>query len=72
MRPYILKEITWKIVKESSYELAVLPWGACEAHNYHLPYAQTFMKLTTSLPSLRAKHMKLEQKLLYYRLYHSG
>jgi len=38
MRPYILKEITWKIVKESSYELAVLPWGACEAHNYHLPY----------------------------------
>lgn len=22
-----------------SYELAVLPWGACEAHNYHLPYA---------------------------------
>ena len=21
-----------------SYQLAVLPWGACEAHNYHLPY----------------------------------
>lgn len=38
MRPYILKEITWKTVKASGYELAVLPWGACEAHNYHLPY----------------------------------
>jgi len=38
MRPYILKEITWKTVKASSHELAILPWGACEAHNYHLPY----------------------------------
>jgi creatinine amidohydrolase len=24
---------------EASYEVAVLPWGATEAHNYHLPYA---------------------------------
>lgn len=37
-RPYILKELTWKEVKESDYDLAILPWGACEAHNYHLPY----------------------------------
>jgi creatinine amidohydrolase len=38
MRPYILAENTWKTVKETKYELAILPWGACEAHNYHLPY----------------------------------
>ena len=38
MRPYILAENNWKIVKEEDYELAVLPWGATEAHNYHLPY----------------------------------
>ena len=38
MRPYILAENTWKTVKETDYEVAVLPWGACEAHNYHLPY----------------------------------
>lgn len=38
MRPYILKEINWKTVQETHYELAILPWGACEAHNYHLPY----------------------------------
>lgn len=37
-RPYILAENTWKTVKEMKYEVAVLPWGACEAHNYHLPY----------------------------------
>ncbi len=38
MRPYILEETTWKTVKATAYEVAVLPWGATEAHNYHLPY----------------------------------
>jgi creatinine amidohydrolase len=37
-RPYILAETTWKAVRETAYEVAVLPWGATEAHNYHLPY----------------------------------
>ncbi len=39
MRPYVLAENNWKTVKDASYEAAVLPWGATEAHNYHLPYA---------------------------------
>ncbi|HKK47071.1 MAG TPA: creatininase family protein [Balneolaceae bacterium] len=39
MRPYILAESNWKSIKEQEVELAVLPWGATEAHNYHLPYA---------------------------------
>lgn len=26
------------MVQDSHYDLAILPWGACEAHNYHLPY----------------------------------
>ena len=38
IRPYILAENNWKVVKETNYEVAVLPWGACEAHNYHMPY----------------------------------
>lgn len=38
-RPYVLSETTWKTVKDTAYEVAVLPWGATEAHNYHLPYA---------------------------------
>jgi creatinine amidohydrolase len=37
-RPYILAETTWKTVRDMAYEVAVLPWGATEAHNYHLPY----------------------------------
>jgi len=39
MRPYILAETNWEALKDASFELAVLPWGATEAHNYHLPYA---------------------------------
>jgi creatinine amidohydrolase len=39
IRPYILAETNWKEIKESNYDLAVLPWGATEAHNFHLPYA---------------------------------
>lgn len=38
-RPYILAETTWKKVRETDYEVAILPWGATEAHNYHLPYS---------------------------------
>lgn len=38
MRHCILKETNWKTVKNSNYDVAVLPWGATEAHNYHLPY----------------------------------
>jgi creatinine amidohydrolase len=37
-RPYVLSETTWKTVRSTAYDLAVLPWGATEAHNYHLPY----------------------------------
>lgn len=39
MKPYLLAESNWKNVKEENFKLVVLPWGATEAHNYHLPYA---------------------------------
>ncbi|MDT0642716.1 creatininase family protein [Zunongwangia sp. F363] len=38
MRPYLLSENSWKAIKDEEIEVAVLPWGATEAHNYHLPY----------------------------------
>lgn len=44
MRPYILAETNWKTVKDEQYQLVVLPWGATEAHNYHLPYATDNME----------------------------
>ena len=36
--PYILSEATWQTVRDTVYDVAVLPWGATEAHNFHLPY----------------------------------
>jgi len=38
MRPFILAESNWGAIKDTRYDLAILPWGATEAHNYHLPY----------------------------------
>ncbi|PSQ72211.1 MAG: hypothetical protein BRD31_01475 [Bacteroidetes bacterium QH_2_64_26] len=38
-RPYILADATWATVRDTDYDVAVLPWGSTEAHNYHLPYA---------------------------------
>jgi creatinine amidohydrolase len=37
-RPYVLAETNWKAVKDTPFEIAILPWGATEPHNYHLPY----------------------------------
>jgi creatinine amidohydrolase len=38
MRPYILAETNYKALLEEEYEIAILPWGATEAHNLHMPY----------------------------------
>ncbi|MCK4515027.1 MAG: creatininase family protein [Spirochaetaceae bacterium] len=38
MKPYLLKETNWKTIRDIEFDLAVLPWGATEAHNLHLPY----------------------------------
>lgn len=40
--PFLLSETTWKTVRDTKYEVAILPWGATEAHNCHLPYATDF------------------------------
>ena len=39
MRHYLLAETNWKNLKGAKIDLAILPWGATEAHNYHMPYA---------------------------------
>lgn len=38
IRPFILEETNWKAVKATTYDVAILAWGATEAHNYHMPY----------------------------------
>lgn len=38
MNPWNLAQSTYATVKEQQYEVAVLPMGATEPHNLHLPY----------------------------------
>ncbi len=39
MRPWKLAETNYGVVKQREYEVAVLPLGATEPHNLHLPYS---------------------------------
>ncbi|MCY4673680.1 MAG: creatininase family protein [Bacteroidetes bacterium] len=45
MQPYVLTETNWKSVSETDFGTAVLPWGAIEAHNTHLPYGTDNIQL---------------------------
>ncbi|KPJ88958.1 MAG: amidase [Gemmatimonas sp. SG8_17] len=45
-RDYVLNEVAWYTVRATSYEVAVLPWGATEAHNLHLPYGTDSLEST--------------------------
>ena len=46
MRPWILAETNYSYTKEHNYEVAVLPLGATEPHNLHLPYATDVFEAT--------------------------
>lgn len=37
-RAWVLSETNYRAVESGDFPVAVLPWGATEAHNYHLPY----------------------------------
>ncbi|MEZ6191906.1 MAG: creatininase family protein [Phycisphaerales bacterium] len=37
-RPYVLMEANYKQLLDNRPNVAVLPWGATEAHNYHMPH----------------------------------
>ena len=46
MRPWILTETNYAHVKDNPYEVAVLPLGATEPHNLHLPYGTDLLEGT--------------------------
>jgi len=46
MRPWILAETNYALVKDNPYEVAVLPLGATEPHNLHLPYSTDTLEAT--------------------------
>jgi creatinine amidohydrolase len=47
MREWILAESNYGLIKESPYEAAVLPMGATEPHNLHLPYGTDTIEVET-------------------------
>jgi creatinine amidohydrolase len=47
MRPWNLSETTYGQVKTKSFEVAVLPLGATEPHNLHLPYGTDTIQVET-------------------------
>jgi creatinine amidohydrolase len=46
MRPWILAETNYGHVRANPYEVAVLPLGATEPHNLHLPYGTDLFEAT--------------------------
>ena len=58
-RPYLLSEVTWKTVRDTRYQVAILPWGATEAHNLHLPYGTD--NIETEAIAARAAERAWEQ-----------
>lgn len=45
--PWLLAETNWEVVRNTRYQLVVLPWGATEAHNRHLPYGTDTLEVET-------------------------
>lgn len=54
-----LTTANWKDVKETDYDVVILPWGAIEPHNYHLPYAtDCYLSFHVALDSAVAAYEK--------------
>jgi creatinine amidohydrolase len=51
----VLNELTWGTVRDARYDVAVLPWGATEAHNLHLPYSTDNVE-TEHIAAWAARH----------------
>ena len=46
-RAHVLMEANYRQVQELNPNVAVLPWGATEAHNYHMPYGTDITEAAT-------------------------
>ncbi len=55
IRPWMLAESDWGTIRSQKYQVAVLPWGATEAHNRHLPYATDTIQ-AEAVAAMAAEH----------------
>ncbi len=63
-RPYVLAELTYQQVKAARYEVAVVPFGATEPHNLHLPYATDTLESTLIGEAVCAKAYELGARVI--------
>ena len=53
-QPVILEQSHWRDIQNLKVEVAILPWGATEPHNYHLPFGtDTFQSTHIAAESAR-------------------
>ena len=58
-QPWNLAQSNYSVVKDHHYEVAVLPFGATEPHNLHLPYSTDTLEATIIGEHIcRAAHLK--------------
>jgi creatinine amidohydrolase len=43
-RPFVLSEANYRQLLDDRPRVAILPWGATEAHNYHLPHGSDIIE----------------------------
>lgn len=53
-RPFVLHEANYRQLQSYRPNVAILPWGATEAHNYHLPHGTDVIE-ATALAELAAE-----------------
>jgi creatinine amidohydrolase len=64
IRPYILEETNWKQIKDTTYDVAILPWSATEAHNYHMPYGTDTYQVNYIAQGAAAKAWSEKAKIM--------
>lgn len=72
IRPYILEETNWKAVQATTYDVAVLAWGATEAHNYHMPYGTDNFQMNHVVHSAAQKAWDQGAKVIVLPAMHYG
>jgi creatinine amidohydrolase len=60
----LLAHSHWKFIKDSDFDVAVLPWGATEAHNFHLPYGTDVLEAETIAAESARQAMEAGAKII--------
>jgi creatinine amidohydrolase len=60
----ILVRSHWKHIKDEDFEVAILPWGATEAHNFHLPFGTDILEAEIIAEAASAEAQKLGAKIV--------